>query len=142
MRRSPLRNLTLWLTILTILWSSQCYSYVWCMTAQGTTHLESTLEPHCDHVPPSLNAGCAAIAAFSTADSCGPCLDLAAAQDTLQQRKPTAYSLYTPLPPANALPPKWAPPTFIRQLSSKLILSSPPRVATALLTHRTIVLLI
>lgn len=142
MKRRPFRNLTLWLTILTILWSSQSYSYVWCVTAQGTTHLESALERHCDHESPALNTGCAAVAAFSAKESGGSCLDLAAAHDTLQQRNLSAFSLDVPLPLANVPPPKWEAPAFIRNLDNKLILSSPPRVATAILTQRTIVLLI
>lgn len=147
MRKFPFRNLTLWLTILTLLWSSQGYGYVWCMTADGPTHLENTLHNHCGHDAPHAadNAdGRVTISGVEKEDaSCGPCLDLTATDDTLQQRKLSGGDLDSPFLLSTFLRSAWASPVFVvRQLSNNLILEAPPRVATMLLVHRTIVLLI
>ena len=146
MRQLPFRNITLWLTILTLLWSSlgQGYGYVWCVTEDGPTHLESALESHCDRGAPLLAVTDSRVASFATEEDadCGPCLDLAATGDTLQQRKLSSGDLYDPFLLSTILRPAWASPVLVRHLANNLILEAPPRVATTLLVHRTIVLLI
>ena len=144
MRKFPFRNITLLLTILTLLWSSQGQSYVWCMTADGATHLESTQHSHCDrgalHLPEKTDAR---ITIFGEEDvCCSPCVDLAATFDTLQQRKLSAGDLDSPFLLSSILRPEWVPPVLVRHLLNNLIPEPPPRVATSLLVHRTIVLLI
>ena len=143
MRKLPFRNMMLWLTILTLLWSSQGQGYVWCVVADGPTHLESALESHCDRGAHPLASTDSRITIFAAEDAdCGPCLDLAATGDTLQQRKLSSGDLYSPFLLSTILRPAWASPVLVRHLANNLILEAPPRVATTLLVHRTIVLLI
>ena len=144
MRKFPFRNITLWLTILTLLWSSQGQGYVWCVTAEGPTHLESTQHSHCDRGAPHLpEKSDARVTIFGEEDaSCSPCVDLATSADILQQRKLSAFDLYSSFLLSPILLPDWAPPVLIRQLANNLIPEPPPRIATSLLVHRTIVLLI
>ena len=142
MKKLPFRNMMLWLTILTLLWSSQGQGYVWCVTADGPTHLENSLESHCDRgALPS--AAAFQVVTFGAEDaSCGPCIDLAATHDTLQPRTPTGCDIDAPSLLPTSVRPEWAPPALVRHLANNLILEAPPRVATTLLVHRTIVLLI
>ena len=143
MRKLPFRNLMLWLTILTLLWSSQGQGYVWCVVADGSTHLESALESHCDRGAHPLAAAELQVVTFSNEDtSCGPCFDLAANHDTLQSRTLSDSDLAAPFLPSTGIYPQWAPPVLVRHLANNLILEAPPRVATTLLVQRTIVLLI
>jgi hypothetical protein len=144
MKKFPFRNITLWLTILTLLWSSQGQAYVWCVTADGPTHLENTQHSHCDrgapHLPEKTDAR---VTTFGEVDaSCSPCVDLAASDDTLQQRKLSAGDLYTPFLLSPILHSDWVPPVLVRQLVNNLIPEPAQRIATSLLVHRTIVLLI
>jgi len=139
MRRIFLRNLTLWLTILTLLWSSQGYDYVWCMTGAGT-HLESISDSHCAQGDLATDSSQAAFAEEDV--ECGPCVDLAATYDTLQHRNRSGCNLGSPFLLSTIVYPQWAPSAFVRQLDNNLILEPPLRVATTLLVHRTIVLLI
>jgi hypothetical protein len=144
MRKFPLRNMTLWLTILMLLWSSQGQGYVWCVTADGPTHLESAQHSHCDrgasHLPEKTDAR---VTIFGEEDaSCSPCVDLTATVDTLQQRKLSVDDLDTFVLPSIIPRPEWALPVFVRHLLNNLIPELPPRIATTLLVHRTIVLLI
>lgn len=143
MKRLPFRNLMLWLSILTLLWSSQGYGYVWCVVADGQTHLESSLESHCDRGARPLAAAELQVVTFGNEDtSCGPCFDLAATPDTLQSRSFSDSNLAGPFLPSPGIYPQWAPPVLVRHLANNLILEAPPRVATTLLVQRTIVLLI
>lgn len=143
MRKLPFRNMMLWLTILTLLWSSQGQGYVWCVVADGPTHLESALESHCDRDAHRLAPTDSRDTIFAAEDApCSPCFDLAATSDTLQQRKLSGSDLYTPFLLSTILRPVWTSPVLLRHLSNKLFLEAPPRVATTLLVHRTIVLLI
>lgn len=138
MPRLLFRNITLWLTILTLLWSSQGQGYVWCMTAEGT-HLENTLENHCGSGALPL----ANVVTFGTEDApCNPCFDLAATHDILQQRTLSDSDLASPSIVSTLVHPHWTPPAFVRQLDNNLILEPLPRVASALLAHCTVVLLI
>jgi hypothetical protein len=146
MKKSPFRNIMLWLTILTLLWSSQgqMHGYVWCVTADGPTHLESVLDSHCGRgasSPLAETDSCMAVSGEEDA-ACGPCVDLAATHDTLQHRTFSGFSLGAPFLLSTSLHPQWVPPVLVRQLNNNLILEPPPRVATTLLVHRTIVLLI
>lgn len=138
MRKLPFRNITLWLTILTLLWSSQGYGYVWCMTEEGT-HLENLSASHC-----VLNDAVAAsrLETFAVGDACGPCVDLAATHDTLQYRTDTGCDLDTHFLPSTIVRPQWAPPVFVRYLSNNLILEPSSRISMPLLVHRSTVLLI
>lgn len=139
MRRIFLRNITLWLTILSLLWSSQGYGYVWCMTEAGT-HLESISNSHCAQSDPATDSS---LAAFAEEDGdCGPCFDLAAGHDTLQHRNRSGCDLGSPFLLSTIVYSQWAPSALVRQLDNNLILEPLPRVATTLLVHRTIVLLI
>lgn len=143
MRRLPFHNIMLWVTILTLLWSSQGQGYVWCVVADGPTHLESALESHCDRELPSAAAAAhVASLASGTMDACGPCLDLAATGDTLQQRKPSADEFANAFLLAPMQHPASPSPIFVRHLVNNLVPAAPPRVATTLLAHRTVVLLI
>lgn len=146
MSKLPFRNLMLWLTILTLLWSSQGqgYGYVWCVTEDGQTQLESVLESHCGedshHTADSADRHQSTFAAED--NSCGSCLDLAATHDTLQHRTLSGGDADAPFLPTTNIRPPWASPALVRQLDNNLILETTPRVATTLLAHRTIVLLI
>lgn len=143
MRKFPFRNITLWLTILTLLWSSQGQGYVWCVVADGPTHLESSLESHCRSDAPHAAAPGQQVVTFGAGDdSCNPCFDLAATFDTLQQRTLFGYDLDVPSLLSTSVHPQWAAADLVRHLANNLILEAPPRVATTLLVHRTIVLLI
>lgn len=139
MKKLPFRNITLWLTILTLLWSSQgqMYGYVWCVTADGPTHLESVLDSHC-----ARGETAPTMAISGEEDACGPCLDLDATHDTLQHRTDSGYDLGAPFLHSTIVRPQWVPPALVRYLDSNLILETPPRIATTLLVHRTTVLLI
>ena len=142
MKRLPFRNLMLWLSILTLLWSSQGQSYVWCMVEDGQTHLESSLESHCGSGSAHLPTPEQQTVTFGADDgSCSPCFDLAATHDTLQHRT-LSDSDFGPFHPSTSVHPQWAPPALVRHLDNKLILEAAPRVATTLLVQRTIVLLI
>ena len=143
MRKIPFRNMMLWLTILTLLWSSQGQGYVWCMTADGPTHLENSLESHCDRAaPPSAAAGFQVVTFGSEDASCGPCFDLAATHDTLQPRTPTGCDIDAPSLLPTSVRPEWVAPVLVRYLSNNLILEPSPRISTTLLVHRSTVLLI
>ena len=143
MKKLPFRNLMLWLTILTLLWSSQGQGYVWCVVADGPTHLESSLESHCDRGAPPLAAAGFQVVTFGSEDaSCGPCFDLAATHDSLQSRTLSGCDPDAPRLPSPSIYPQLAPPVLVRHLANNLILEAPPRVATTLLVQRTIVLLI
>jgi len=145
MRKLPFRNVMLWLTILTLLWSSQGqgYGYVWCVTADGPAHLESALESHCGSGSPSVAATNSCVTIFGEEDaSSGPCFDLAATLDTLQQRTLSDSDLGGPFLLPISVHPQWTPPALVRHLANKLILEAPPRISTTLLVHRTTVLLI
>lgn len=143
MRKSLFRNMTLWLTILTLLWSSQGYGYVWCVTAEGPTHLENILHNHCDHdVPPGEESDSPATISHADSASCGPCVDLAASYDLLQQRKLFSGNVLSPFLLSIIVLPEWVPTFLVRHLTNNLHLEDPPRVSTTLLAHRTIVLLI
>lgn len=137
MRKSPVRNIMLWLTILTLLWSSQGFGYVWCVTADGPTHLESALESHCNR-----GGTDACVTPFGSEVNSSPCVDLAATHDILQYRTVSGYDLGAPFLLSTKVRPQWAPPALVRYLSNKLILESSPRIATTLLVHRSTVLLI
>lgn len=142
MKKLPFRNIMLWLTILTLLWSGQGQGYVWCMTAEGA-HLESPLANHCGSGVPPLAAPELNVETFGAEDtSCNPCVDLAATHDTLQQRTLSGSDDGSPFHLSAIVHPHWAPAAFVRKLDNNLILEDPPRVATTLLLHRTIVLLI
>jgi hypothetical protein len=143
MRKFPFRNITLWLTILTLLWSSQGQGYVWCVVADGPTHLESSLESHCGSCSSHSATPEQQLITFGDEDSsCSPCFDLAATHDTLQQRTLSNSDLSGPFLPSTSIHPQWESPSLVRHLANKLILEALPRVATTLLVHRTIVLLI
>jgi hypothetical protein len=143
MRKLPFRNMMLWLTILTLLWSNQGQGYVWCVVADGPTHLESSLESHCERGAPLSAAPALQVVTFGNEDaSCGPCFDLAATHDTLQQRTPSGCDLDAPSLLPISVHPQWAPPALVRHLANNLIREAPPRVAMTLLVQRTIVLLI
>lgn len=137
MRKSPFRNIMLWLTILTLLWSSQGYGYVWCVTADGPTHLESALESHCNR-----GEADSCVATFGGEINSSPCVDLAASHDVLQYRTVYGCDLGAPFLLSTTVRPQWAPPALVRYLSNNLILEPSPRISTTLLVHRSTVLLI
>jgi hypothetical protein len=139
MRNSPFRNIMLWLTILALLWSSQGNGYVWCVTTDGPTHLESTLNSHCNQGERD-----ACIANFDGEINSTPCVDLAATHDILQYRTVSGWDLGAPFLLSTLVRPQWAPPALVRYLSNNLILDlePSPRIATTLLVHRSTVLLI
>jgi hypothetical protein len=137
MRKSPFRNIMLWLTILTLLWSSQSYGYVWCVTADGPTHLESALESHCNR---GEQDSC--VASFGSEINSSPCVDLAATHDTLQYRTVSGSDLGASLLLSATVRPQWVPAALVLYLSNNLILEPSPRISTALLIHRSTVLLI
>lgn len=143
MKRHPFSNMMLWLTILTLLWSSQGYSYVWCVVEDGQTHLENTLESHCGSgtsSPMAATGSC--VTAFGSEFNSSPCMDLAATHDTLQCRTVTGYDLGTPYLLSTFVRPQWASPALLRYLSNNLILEPLPRISTTLMVHRSTVLLI
>ena len=143
MRRLPFRNMMLWLTILTLLWSSQGYGYVWCVVEDGQTHLENALETHCGSgasSPLAVTGSC--VTTFGSEFNSSPCMDLAATHDTLQYRTVSGYDLGTPFLPSTFVRPQWAPPALVRYLSNNLILEPSPHISTTLLVHRSTVLLI
>ena len=144
MRKFPFRNSMLWLTILTLLWSSQGQGYVWCVTADGPTHLESALENHCDwSVSSATGSSEPAVATFAGEETpCGPCFDLDATHDILQHRILSGFDLVGPFLLSSIVRPEWVHPVLVRYLDNNLILEPPPRLATSLLVHRTTVLLI
>lgn len=140
MNKIPFRNMMLWLTILTLLWSSQGYGYVWCMSEEGT-HLESIADNHCDlNNDSAADSSCAIFAADDS--SRDHCFDLAANHDTLQHRNLASGELDLPclLDSYRSFPLVFR--SLVRHLDNNLILESPPRIATTLLVQRTIVLLI
>lgn len=147
MRSFPSRNILLWFMVLALLLSSQerVHGYVWCVEEDGQTRLESALHNSCTADEASAVAGtCAATtgAALTADDSCcGPCLDLAVAPESLQQRSRSNYDLVAPLIPAPVVPVAATqfPP---RTLPVHVLPEPRPRIATSLLILRTIVLLI
>lgn len=143
MRRLPFRNMMLWLTILTLLWSSQGYGYVWCMVEDGQTHLENALETHCGSgasSPSAVSGSC--VTTFGSEFNSSPCVDLATTHDPLQYRTVSGSDLDTPFLLSTFVRPQWAPPALVRYLSNNLILEPSPRISTTLLVHRSTVLLI
>lgn len=108
MKRSFSRNTMLWLTILTLLWSSQGQGYVWCLAEGGQTHLE--VDTHClaaggqESTMPALRiASCAA-----ADEDCGACIDHAATRELLQTQQrllliaaPAAALLHAPVAPGS-----------------------------------------
>ena len=143
MRKFFFRNITLWLTILTLLWSSQGYGYVWCVAEDGQTHLENALETHCGSKassPLAVTGSC--VTAFGSEFNSSPCVDLAATHDTLQYRTVSGSDLAAHYLPSSMVGPQWATPVFVRYLSNNLILEPSPSISTTLLVHRSTVLLI
>ena len=143
MRKFPFRNMMLWLTILTLLWSSQGYGYVWCVVEDGPTHLENALETHCGSgasSPLAVTGSC--VTTFGSEFNSSPCVDLAATQDTLQYRTGSGINLDKHFLLTTSIRPQWAPPALVRYLSNNLILEPSPRISTTLLVHRSTVLTI
>lgn len=143
MNRFFSRNLTLWLTIFTLLWGSQGYGYVWCVATDGATHLKSALENHCEgECHPELTPASEFELSEIDLHTCSPCVDLAANHETLHSRPFSAPPLLFPLSNLDFPSVPCDFPPLLSQLETTLHYEAPFRIDRSILTLRTIVLLI
>jgi hypothetical protein len=143
MRRFPFRNPLLLLALLAFLLTGQgrAFGYVWCFGADGHTKVERGAGGACGEAGDLCRTATGSFRpALSAADGhCGPCLDLPAAGDSLQNRTRLDHDLDIQLLQAVAAPAPAVSPC-IRTLTAGLIPDPPPRPGGALLALRTVVL--
>lgn len=136
----------IFLLALLLISQGRAYGYVWCFGEDGHTRIEQSASGEScgdDQKPGGAARWLAAsiTTVLSASDQhCGPCLDLPAYLNGLQNRIQGHNDLAAqPLPPALMQAPIVSP--FVRILTANLIPNPPPRPDSILLVLRTVVLL-
>lgn len=143
MKKRSSFNILCWLSLVLVLFTGQAagQGFVWCLGEDGHVAFESLSDKDCASEGGQSGGAVSPWIGMPDAE-CGPCLDLDACPELISagQRISHAATL-APAPVPAALPTRNFSPVPLRVLPTGLNPQPPPRLSTALLIHRTTVLL-